>query len=83
MNQTTYCRPSVAASPRTQILATMLMMAFAEPLWGAAPEAAKKPKTFIDYFQPMPIGGSLSRDVWGAAEVGPRRTSRTGWKTPR
>lgn len=29
-------------------------------------------KTFIDYFLPMPIVGSLSKDVWGAPEVGPR-----------
>ena len=32
----------------------------------------KHPKTFIDYFLPMPITGSLSKDAWGAAEVGPR-----------
>lgn len=29
-------------------------------------------KTFIDYFLPTPIVGSLSKDVWGAPEVGPR-----------
>ncbi len=29
-------------------------------------------KTFIDYFLPMPIHDSLSKSVWGAAEVGPR-----------
>ena len=29
-------------------------------------------KTFIDYFLPMPINGSLSKEAWGAAEVGPR-----------
>ena len=29
-------------------------------------------KTFIDYFQPMPIIGGLSKEVWGAAAVGPR-----------
>jgi hypothetical protein len=29
-------------------------------------------KTFIDYFLPMPIEGVLSKDVWGAATVGPR-----------
>jgi hypothetical protein len=29
-------------------------------------------KTFIDYFLPMPINGSLSKDAWGAAEVGAR-----------
>lgn len=29
-------------------------------------------KTFIDYFQPTPIIGALSKDAWGAAAVGPR-----------
>ena len=29
-------------------------------------------KTFIDYFLPMPIKGSLSKAAWGAAEVGAR-----------
>jgi hypothetical protein len=32
-------------------------------------------KTFIDYIQPMPIDSSLSKDVWGATEVGPRSTN--------
>jgi hypothetical protein len=37
--------------------------------------ATSKPadqRTFIDYFQPMPIVGSLTRDVWGADNVLPR-----------
>jgi hypothetical protein len=29
-------------------------------------------KTFIDYFQPTPIIGTLSKDAWGTATVGPR-----------
>jgi hypothetical protein len=29
-------------------------------------------KTFIDYFQPTPIIGTLSSTAWGAATVGPR-----------
>ena len=29
-------------------------------------------KTFIDYFEPTPIIGGLSKEVWGAATVGPR-----------
>lgn len=29
-------------------------------------------KSFIDYFKPTPIVGKLSKDVWGAPEVGPR-----------
>ena len=35
-------------------------------------DAALPGKTFIDYFLPTPIIGSLSRTVWGAAEVGAR-----------
>jgi hypothetical protein len=38
----------------------------------AEPSAPAGTKTFIDYFQPIPIQGSLSKDVWGASEVGPR-----------
>lgn len=30
------------------------------------------PRPFIDYFKPTPIVESLSKDVWGAAQVGPR-----------
>ena len=34
---------------------------------------AKPAKTFIDYFKPIPVTpGALSRDIWGAATVGPR-----------
>lgn len=29
-------------------------------------------KTFIDYFQPTPIRSPLSKQIWGAATVGPR-----------
>jgi hypothetical protein len=29
-------------------------------------------RTFIDYFQPTPIVGSLTTNIWGAATVGPR-----------
>ena len=32
------------------------------------------PKTFIDYFQPIPLRSSLSQDVWGVPTVGPRDT---------
>jgi hypothetical protein len=30
------------------------------------------PKTFIDYFQPIPVTTPLSKDAWGATVVGPR-----------
>jgi len=35
-------------------------------------QQTKPTKTFIDYFLPTPIVGTLSKDVWGAATVGPR-----------
>jgi hypothetical protein len=35
-------------------------------------QTPQQPKSFIDYFLPTPITGSLSSDVWGAATVGPR-----------
>jgi len=38
----------------------------------AAGAKADRPRTFIDYFRPMPITGRLSTDIWGAAAVGPR-----------
>ena len=38
-------------------------------------QAAKPAKTFIDYFQPMPILSPLTTNVWGAATVGPRDTN--------
>jgi hypothetical protein len=45
--------------------ATLASAASGEP-------ASTNGKTFIDYFEPTPIVGVLSKDVWGAAEVGPR-----------
>ena len=41
---------------------------FAPPDGGAA----RKPKTFIDYFLPTPPHGELARDAWGATNVLPR-----------
>lgn len=38
----------------------------------AGAQEAKTSKTFIDYFLPTPIVGSLTTSVWGAATVGPR-----------
>jgi hypothetical protein len=41
--------------------------------YGRCQEAKPGPqKTFIDYFLPMPIQGPLSKEVWGAVEVGAR-----------
>ncbi|MGN6369356.1 MAG: hypothetical protein ACTHN5_13945 [Phycisphaerae bacterium] len=31
-------------------------------------------RTLIDYFQPIPVKGKLSRDAWGTPTVGPRDT---------
>lgn len=39
------------------------------------------PKPFIDYFRPIPFSGQLSKNVWGAATVGPRDT-RNGLEDP-
>lgn len=50
-------------------LAALALLASAD--FGAAQEA-KTNKTFIDYFLPTPIVGSLTTNVWGAATVGPR-----------
>ena len=47
--------------------------AFVSTGFGQEPKPAAT-KTFIDYFLPMPITGVLSKDVWGAREVGPRET---------
>lgn len=40
---------------------------------GDEPPASKPAdRTLVDYFQPMPIKGTLAADVWGAADVGRR-----------
>src|SRR5690349_17184164 len=41
---------------------------------GKAPALASAPagKTLIDYFQPIPIVGALTKDAWGADNVLPR-----------
>src|SRR5438067_12112911 len=35
-------------------------------------QETKPAKTFINYFLPMPVVGALSKEVWGAENVGPR-----------
>jgi hypothetical protein len=37
-------------------------------------EAPRPAKTFLDYFQPMPICSTLTTNAWGAATVGSRDT---------
>ena len=61
---------------RTIAISLLLGSVALQPMnssFGAEPPATAA-KTFIDYFLPMPIKGALSRDVWGAPEVGPRDT---------
>jgi len=41
-------------------------------LMGGLAAAAPEGKTFIDYFKPVPVVGELSKEIWGAAAVGPR-----------
>jgi hypothetical protein len=53
-------------SPALTALAVLATVQFS----GA--QQAETTKTFIDYFKPMPIIGSLTTNVWGAATVGPR-----------
>jgi len=43
-----------------------------EPNAGAVQSRPAARKTLIDYFLPMPIQGSLSKEAWGAEQVGPR-----------
>ena len=52
-------------------LAALACLAFLSSVHGQAPAAAAG-KTFIDYFLPIPIHGSLSADAWGAPTVLPR-----------
>ena len=57
-------------SVRFAFLAILAMPVLPPP--ASAEEAAPGRKTFIDYFQPIPIEGKLSTEVWGAPAVGPR-----------
>lgn len=54
--------------------ALIMMAAFGAP----APAADK---TLIDYFLPIPVSGTLSKDVWGAPNVLPR-DARNGLEDP-
>ena len=39
---------------------------------GGAPQPAPPPRTFIDYFRPVPIVGKLTSEIWGAPPIFPR-----------
>src|ERR1051325_363169 len=62
----TYLYPIRSLKPTLTALAVLAIASF-----GVAQET-KTNKTFIDYFLPTPIVGSLTTNVWGAATVGPR-----------
>jgi hypothetical protein len=51
------------------VLALLACVAFVSASHG---QEATPARTFIDYFLPMPVTEPLSKDVWGAREVGPR-----------
>jgi len=55
------------------IFTGLLSAAFVSTCLGQAASFAP-PKTFIDYFKPTPVTGSLSHDAWGVPTVGPRDT---------
>jgi hypothetical protein len=53
---------------------TVLLSTASSGYGQAATQPGSGRKTFIDYFLPTPSQGELKKDVWGAAEVGPRET---------
>ena len=55
-------------TPFTRVAVTALCAGFLSPLLA---DNSSPGKTFIDYFQPTPIIGTLSKDAWGAGKVGP------------
>jgi len=70
------CRPRCGivvpdfAIMRNTFLTLSLLVLSAGAACSQTPPAA--PKSFINYFLPTPITGSLAKDVWGAPTVGPR-----------
>jgi hypothetical protein len=53
----------------SQLLVAAALLASVHHGYG---QDAKPARTFIDYFLPMPITGTLSKEAWGAGNVGPR-----------
>src|SRR4051795_6007305 len=65
-----------------QKYASLLCVILAASIWlpmvgysQAEHAAGVGPKPFIEYFRPIPVSGKLSKEVWGAATVGPRDTN--------
>jgi hypothetical protein len=61
-----------AASAVCGLFTVALLILSLAPSRSCAQSTQPAAKTFIDYFLPTPIQGTLSKDAWGAAEVGPR-----------
>ncbi|MBC7896955.1 MAG: glycoside hydrolase family protein, partial [Cytophagaceae bacterium] len=65
-------RHAVCLSLACGLMSAPASLAQAPAVPAPAAPAAASGKTFIDYFQPMPAQGPLSREVWGAPAVLPR-----------
>jgi len=66
--------PEIPMNPTMRSLpfqSALVLLGLAGSLFAAEP-AKPAGKTFIDYFKPTPIIGGLSKEVWGAPEVGSR-----------
>jgi hypothetical protein len=73
------CAVLRSRTPHDQKYASLVFMILAlsicVPMVGYSQQkdaAGLGPKAFIEYFRPIPLSGKLSKDVWGAATVGPR-----------
>ncbi len=56
-------------------LMNLLLSLFLALSCQAADAAGLGPKPFIEYFEPIPVRGGLSKDIWGAKTVGRRDPS--------
>src|ERR1700679_3724862 len=64
---------SCRSGPIPSLAALLFVAAFGTASsFAQAPATPTGGKTLIDYFQPIPIVGKLSKDVWGAPGVLPR-----------
>jgi hypothetical protein len=73
MSQNTHIRAGRARGVATLVLIGLSSLALGVVGFGQTPPPTTKAgKTFIDYFKPIPIRGTLRSDVWGAPVVLPR-----------
>lgn len=70
-SQFTIMSPMLIRAIRSFNSALIVLAALAGVNFGHALDA-RPARTFIDYFMPTPIVGSLTTNVWGAATAGPR-----------